>query len=76
MMTDAERKQRYEVITESWKLMNNTMKNLPKTDSDFQRFVSYVYALYEKFGKTEFAKDILVAVQCEIDRIVKNQEEK
>jgi hypothetical protein len=74
-MTDEERRKRYEIITESWKLMNAAMKNLPSTDEEIQKFISDSEKLNEKFGHTQFGIEILTAVVSEIDRIITKKEE-
>lgn len=69
-MTDEELKKYYEVYTDCWKLFR---KYSSPNDSDqfWQQLIDESNLLYEKHGKTEFVKRIVIETIGEIERINK-----
>lgn len=68
-MTDIELKKRYVPIAESWLLIKE-FQNAIGTDEECERLKKRANEIYEKSGKSKFAKDIMVATVNEIDRIM------
>lgn len=77
-MTDEELKKIYYPIAECWKLIR-TYRECTGTDKEADVLLAKLQQIFEKSGKTEFAKRIVFATGEEIDRIMmenKNNEEK
>lgn len=70
-MTDEELKKYYEVYTDCWKLFR---KYSSPNDSDqfWQQLIDESNLLYEKHGKREFVKRIVIETIGEIERINKS----
>lgn len=68
-MTDIELKKRYIPIAESW-LMIKEFQNATGADEECEKLEKRVDEVYEKSGKSKFAKDIMAATVNEIDRIM------
>ena len=76
-MTDEELKKLYYPIAECWKLIR-TYRECTGTAIEADVLLAKLQQIFEKSGKTEFAKRIIFATGEEIDRIMmenrKNEE--
>lgn len=66
-MNKEELMKRYEVITDCWKFLKKHC-NVEGSDDYWQRVIKESDELYEKHGKTEFAKEQISSVVNELDR--------
>ena len=68
-MTDEELKKIYYPIAECWKLIR-IYRECTGTDKEADVLLEKLQQIFEKFGKTEFAKRVVFATGEEIDRIM------
>ena len=70
-MTEEERKKYYKVITQNWLAFNEFLKNGDYSDTVQDEISEVIDKIYYENGKTEFAKNIALAVLNEIERLCK-----
>lgn len=70
-MTEEERKKYYKVITQNWLAFNEFLKNGDYSDTIQVEISEVIDKIYYENGKTEFAKNIALAVLNEIERLCK-----
>ena len=70
-MTEEERKKYYKVITQNWLAFNEFLKNGDYSDTVPVEISEVIDKIYYENGKTEFAKNIALAVLNEIERLCK-----
>lgn len=68
-MTDEELKKLYYPIAECWKLIR-AYRECTGTDKEADVLLAKLQQIFEKAGKTEFAKRMVLATSEEIDRIM------
>lgn len=66
-MNKDELMKRYEVITDCWKFLKENYR-VEDSDDYWQKVIEESNKLYEKHGKTEFAKEQISSVVNELDR--------
>lgn len=65
-------KEYYQVINEAWQIMKKYANE--EFDNDiWDKFGVETDAVYKSHGKSEFSKDVLLAVINEIERLEKNE---
>ena len=65
-MTDTELKQRHEIVQAAWQLLKSH-SDIQDTDEYWEQLVNEATEIYEKY-KTQFAKDMMIAVLNELER--------
>ena len=68
-MEEIELKKRYYPIMESWRMIKE-FQNAKSTEDECERVTKKAQEIYEKSGKTEFAKELMVATVNEIERMM------
>ncbi len=66
-MNKDELMKRYEVITDCWKFLKENYR-VEDSDDYWKKVIEESNKLYEKHGKTEFAKEQISSVVNELDR--------
>ena len=68
-MEEIELKKRYYPIMECWRMIKE-FQNAKGTEDECERVTKKAQEIYEKSGKTEFAKELMVATVNEIERMM------
>lgn len=68
-MEEIELKKRYYPIMESWRMIKE-FQNAKGTEDECERVAKKAQEIYEKSGKTEFAKELMAATVNEIERMM------
>ena len=68
-MEEIELKKRYYPIMESWRLIKE-FQDATGTDEECAKVMAKIQEIYERSGKTEFSRQIMLATEDEIERIM------